>query len=235
MTCPLPVRKWWQDYVAGRLKTPRDIFLAAWNNDPDPAQPYDRFLDVPDPVGWDAPARLKAPLHFRSESYMRQVRVADWSDCDPRLVVWAAVFQQMARKRDIPLYVHTALRSRSVQDRLRAEGRSRATYPRSAHNIGEAVDVVHGVYHWDMNAQEWRLLHALGLLALDRVNTYLRKDHKLSLTWGGTFRSLYDPAHWEITDFRSRIRELPEPDAPVRYTPDQAIKKRHDLLSGMSV
>lgn len=235
MSAPGPVSRWWQDYVAGRLRTPRALFNAAWGDSPDPAQSADRVFDVPDPgPTWDAPDRLKAPLHFRSESYMRQIRRADWSFCDPRLAVWAAVFQQMARKRDIPLYVHAALRPKSVQNALVAQGRSRAKYPRSAHNIGEAVDIVHGVFHWSMNESEWSLLHALGNMALDRCNAYLKGPFKLSLTWGGDFKRLYDPAHWEITDFRNRIRVLPEPDAPVRFTPQDLLKRRLELLGSMA-
>lgn len=234
MSAPGPVAKWFQDYVMGRLRTPQAIFRAAWANNPDPAQSADRVFDIPAPDGWDAPERLQAPLHFRSETYMRQVRRADWHGCDPRLLVWASVLQQMARRRDIPLYVHCALRDRRTQNSLLAKGVSRAKYPRSAHNIGEAVDIVHGVYHWQMNEQEWALLHVLGRLALDRTNAYLKKEHKLDLTWGGSFKSLYDPAHWEITDYRKRIRALADHDVPIRYTPKQALEGRHTLLAGMA-
>ncbi|MFD1881004.1 M15 family metallopeptidase [Paracoccus pacificus] len=88
----------------------------------------------------------------------------------------------------------------------------------SAHNIGEAVDVVHGLYHWDMSLDEWRFLHALGVRVLDRLNAGVPAADRLRLEWGGNWSSLYDPAHWEIWDFRSRRRPLADVP-PVRYTP----------------
>lgn len=233
MRCPLPLTKWWQDYVAGRLKTPRDIVSAAWNENPDQAQAADRFFGVPDPGPvWDVPARLSAPGFMRSEAHMRQGYRADWAFCDPRLMVFAATLINMAARRDIPLYVHTALRSRKAQEDAVRRGVSKASYGRSAHNIGCAVDVVHGVFHWYMNRSEWALLHALGLLALEHVNTQLPRRRKLALTWGGNFRSLYDPAHWEVSDFRDRLHKLPPAAVPIHMSPDQILKRRADLLSG---
>ena len=220
MTCKLPVPKWWQDYVAGRLKTPQSIVKAAQAEAAGPADMGDRFFGAPEPdKTWTAPQRLKAPLHFKTEAYQRQVRRADWSFCDVRLVVWAAQFQMMAKSREIPLYVHAALRSKSVQDRAVRERTSKAKYPYSAHNIGEAVDIVHGTYHWDLNKAEWDVLHVLGRLSLDRINSRLKSADKLALTWGGHFKTLYDPAHWEISDYRHRTRELPEPLEPVHRSP----------------
>lgn len=207
--------EWWQRFVRGELRSPQDIFHAASNEVP---MPDSRFLGVPDDVGWSAPARLAAPAFMRKDAFLRQMDRADWQHVDRRLMRWAAVFIELARKRDIPLYVHCALRTEVDQARVNIQGNSKAHYPRSAHNIGEAVDIVHGVYHWEMTRQEWQMLYVLGLRALDLVNADLKKADKLDLTWGGHFKSLYDPAHWEIADYRSRIRRLPV-GPPVRYTP----------------
>lgn len=208
--------RWWQDYVAGRLRTPQAVYRAAVQETPLPSL---RIFETPEdgPV-WDAPLRLQAPGFFNCESYLRQSTRADWAYCDRRLMYWAALFVQNARKRGIPLYVHCALRDEAEQAKLKAQGHSKAVYPRSAHNIGEAVDIVHSVFHWNMTRDEWALLHVLGRLTLDRVNAQLPKPRKLSLTWGGDFKSLYDPAHWEISDYRARVRRLP-PAPPVTHTP----------------
>lgn len=233
MTCFLSPKKWWQDYIAGRLRTPQAIYSAAHNDDPDNARSDDRVFDVSDPgPTWDAPARLKASNHFSTNSYLRQIERADWALCDPRLLVWSALFTEMAKKRGIPLYVHCALRNEAEQNRVYNAGNSKAKYGQSAHNIGEAVDIVHGVFHWEMNRSEWALLEVLGRLALDKLNATLKKDNKLSLTWGGSFKSIYDPAHWEITDFRSRRRPL-SPVKPLRFTPKLALQQRHTLLQGL--
>lgn len=214
---------WWQDYVLGRLRTPQDIFRAALSENPDPAQAGARMFDIPpDTDHWSAPDRLKAPSFFATPAYLKQMDRADWAHCDPRLMYWAAMMIKAARKRQIPLYVHCALRDKAEQDRVYAAGHSKVKYPRGAHNIGEAVDIVHGVYHWQMSRDEWALLSVLGRLCLDRVNAQLRKDDKLHLQWGGDFKSLYDPAHWEVRDYRARIRALPAAP-PVRLTPSKIL------------
>lgn len=233
MSCPTSPSKWWQDYVAGRLRTPQSIVSAAWNDQPDPAQASDRFFSIPEPgPRFDAPVRLSAPVFMRSEAAMKQRYRADWAHCDPRLMVFAATFVHMAARRNVPLYVHTALRSRAAQEAVKASGASRAAYGRSPHNIGEAVDVVHGVFHWDMNSEEWKFLYALGRLAEAHVNVSLKTQNKLVLTWGGNFRSLYDPAHWEIADFRSRPG-VPPQTVPVRLSTDEILSRRFDLLRGL--
>lgn len=213
------LQRWWQDLVAGRLRTPQDLMLAARAEGPDPARASDRFFNEPrDGFVWDVPQRLSAPNFILTEHHIGQGERADWQHVDRRLMRWAAVFVELARKRGIPLYVHTAFRTEAEQAKVNSAGNSKAAYPRSAHNIGEAVDVVHGVYHWTMTRQEWALLHVLGLRALDLVNRDLKKVDKLQLVWGGSFKSLYDPAHWEIADYRARIRRLPV-GPPVRMMP----------------
>lgn len=212
------LRNWWQNYVLGGLRTPQDLYGSAL------AENYvtesdDRFLgDLPSDAEWQAPERLKYPVYWRLQMYLDQSSRADWQSTDIRLQRWAALFIEYARKRDIPLYVHCATRTEAEQALVYARGNSRARYPSSAHNIGEAVDIVHGRYHWDMTRQEWQMLYTLGMLALDRVNATLPKAQKLQLTWGGHFRTLYDPAHWEIADYRGRLRRLPLADS-VRLTP----------------
>lgn len=185
----------------------------------------ERFFDTPaDGPVWDAPARLRDPAHFRSNGWLRQQERADWRHADPRLMFWAARFVEAARSREIPLYVHCCLRDKAEQDRLVAAGHSRARYPQSAHNIAEAVDIVHGRYHWDMTRAEWDLLHVLGRLVLERVNAQLPDARKLRIVWGGGFKSLYDPAHWEIEDFRARRRPLAA-GPPVYKTPAAILKE----------
>ena len=218
------VSKPWQDYVAGRLRTPRAIRSAFLSEALGPSDAYDRFFDLPGDTGpLEALARLRAPAHFASNAYLRQQERADWAHADPRLMFWSAHFCEALRRRHIPVYVHTALRGRNEQDNLVTLGRSKARYPSSAHNIGEAVDIVHGTNHWDLTRTEWAVLEVLGRLSLAKVNAYLPAARKLRLVWGGSFKSLYDPAHWEVEDFRARRRPLP-PLLPVHRSPRMILK-----------
>lgn len=217
------VTRWWQDFIAGRLRTPQDIVAAARAENPDPAQASSRFLvDSVDSVDWDVPARLKAPNFLLSEAHIRQGERADWQHADRRLLRWAAVFVELARMRGIPLYAHCAFRTEAEQAKVNSSGNSKAAYPRSPHNIGEAVDIVHGVYHWTLTPDEWAFLAVVGWRAIDLVNRDLKKVDQLQLTWGGTFKTLWDPAHWEITDYRTRIKRLPV-GSPVRIMPRKVL------------
>jgi len=208
----------------GRLKTPQDICTEARADNPNPAQASDRFLDDPfDSVVFDIPRRLSAPHFFNTQGHFEQMERADWQQVDPRLRYWAAMVQETARMRGIPLYVHSAFRTEAQQAELIRRGVSKAAYPRSAHNIGEAVDIVHGVFHWNLTDKEWLFLHKLGTECARKLNAKLPKARKLVLNWGGddqtssdTFR--WDPAHWEISDYRDRIRRVTV-EEPKRHTP----------------
>ena len=231
------LRSWWQDYLAGRLRTPQAIVRAASADfQSADARSSERFLDLPpDALHWDAPARLCARGFLDTTPYLTQMHKADWQQCDPRLMRWAALFCELARKRGVPLYVHSAFRTEAQQAALVAKGHSKTPYPRSAHNNGEAVDIVHGVFHWTLTKQEWALLGVLGRLALDRVNSSIHRPkrlpsgvnplhyEKLALDWGGDW-SFYDPAHWQISTYRARIKRRPVLP-PVRLTPRAILTK----------
>lgn len=214
--------KWWQDYVVGRLRTPQAIVAAARAENPD--QYEDRFTKepVPDAVQWDTPKRLQAVQFLTSEAYARQNQRADWQQCDKRLRLLAAKVVLRAKGLGIPLYVHSAFRTKTEQDELVSRGVSKAAYPRSAHNIGEAIDLVHGVYHWNLTNREWQFIAWLVRDELRKLNATLPKAEKLDLTWGGpdgpADKFGWDPAHWEIGDYRTRIRKLPEL-VPVHMSP----------------
>lgn len=214
--------RWWQQYVLGRLTTPQALVAAARAENPDKIE--DRFTQSPtDNKQWDTPKRLRAEAFLTSESYAKQQLRADWQQCDPRMRLLAARIVLRAHGLGIPLYVHSAFRTKAEQDDLVRRGVTKAPYPRSAHNIGEAFDLVHGVFHWELTAREWSFLHWLGQEELRKVNAKLSKDKRLEINWGGddgipsdTFK--WDPAHWEVLDYRDRIRKMPVA-VPVHMSP----------------
>lgn len=205
---------WWAKLVGGGFATPQQLVREAYLEDASLGETKTRFFGAPaDTEAFTAPKRLQAPAFMKSNAFLTQWNRADYQFTDRRLMRWSAQFIELARARGIPLYTHCAFRTREEQERLRAQGFSKASWPNGAHNIGEAVDIVHGVHHWEMTTQEWYYLYTLGKEALRRVNAKLPKGQKLALNWGGddqtstdTFR--WDPAHWEIIDYRKRIRRI---------------------------
>lgn len=214
--------KWWQDYVMGGLRTPQDIHAASRAERPDNTE--DRFTSDPvERATWDVPLRLAAPHFLTSQVYAQQQQRADWQHAPAHLQRWAAMLVMAAHKRGIPLFVHCCYRGEVEQNRLRKEGVSKRAFPKGAHNIAEAVDIVHGTYGWNLTPKEWAYIHTLGQDCLRRLNASLTKDKKLHLNWGGndgtpsdTFR--WDPAHWEISDYRLRSKALPM-GLPVHKSP----------------
>lgn len=91
------------------------------------------------------------------------------------------------KAKGIELAVVESYRTHAKQKEYYNMGRkyTRTTGGRSKHQYGLAVDVVpvrDSVFIWD-NAVLWRKIGAEG--------------EKLGLRWGGRWRSLYDPAHFE--------------------------------------
>lgn len=227
------LQRWWQEYVLGGLKTPQAIHAASRAETPDKveirAPQHPESLPPVDHPQWDTPKRLQAPGFLLSTSYAAQQQRADWQQTDQRLAVLFARVILRAAKLGIPLYVHSAFRTKAEQDTLVRRKVTKAPYPRSAHNIGEAVDLVHGVYHWDLTKREWAYLHWLVQDEQRKVNALLPKARKLALNWGGddgthsdTFK--WDPAHWEILDYRNRTRVMPVAD-PLHRSPSVTVVK----------
>jgi len=170
----------------------------------------DRFFNrLPEGLVSHAPRRLAAPHLMTAESTLRQHDRANWYATRAEIKEFAAYYIEAARSVGIPLYVHGAFRTKATQDGLKAAGRSRASWPRAPHCQGAAVDVVHCAYHWDMTPNEWAWLGKVGKDVADRRG--------IEITWGGDW-NFYDPAHWELSDWRNHIHKHPQGE-PVRRTP----------------
>lgn len=226
-----PVRLWWQRLLGGLIKTPQQLHAEsraeAAVNDAQ-ADHFKRFtMEYDDPIKAVLPQRLVMRSIMTSDAMLRRHGAANWSYVDPALMGWAAMFIEQARKRGIPLYVHSAFRTKAEQDALVAKRASRTPWPRAAHCQGKAVDIVHGELHWQMSNAEWAYLFDVAQEALRLFNSNRPKEKWLKLRWGGDWDSdgetederFYDPAHWEILGWQDHaILRLPEVE-PVRHTP----------------
>ncbi|AYP28804.1 MAG: putative endolysin [Microviridae sp.] len=179
------------------------------HNLPQHTTQFDRFLGNYKLDNKPPDQRLAAPKsHFTSDGYLRSQHRADFQQVPTRLRVFAARLIEAGRSYSIPLYAHSAFRTRAEQDQMVARGVSKAHWPRAAHCQGAAVDIVHGFYHWDMTPDEWRFMGKLGKDIAAKM--------RLPIVWGGDW-SFYDPAHWELADWRDNIRAT-EGGTPIRLT-----------------
>lgn len=108
------------------------------------------------------------------------------------------IMVRRARKISIPLFTHAVMRTKEEQDRLFVMGRSKVQYANAPHCHGCACDIVHSIRAWDLNEAEWTILGHIGKQVAASLG--------IKITWGGDW-SFYDPAHWELADWRSRLAE----------------------------
>jgi hypothetical protein len=117
----------------------------------------------------------------------------------PDIVTFWKGMQKECEKRNISVRAFEFVRSMDKQEYYYKTGRSKAPAGRSAHNIGglgitAAVDIISTERAWDLTKKEWDILIAIG-------NEVARKK-KIKIVNGSTFTKLYDPAHWELKDWR---------------------------------
>lgn len=114
--------------------------------------------------------------------------------CHPQLVEFYQAFHAALEKRAMPFVGFEFYREPERQEALKKSGVSNAGPMSSPHQWGMAVDVVHFERFWSLTKAEWAVIGLIG-------KEVARKRH-IRVTWGGDFKSIYDPAHWELTDWR---------------------------------
>jgi hypothetical protein len=143
------------------------------------------------------------------ERYRDQQGRADRTGARPELVEFERKLVKRAFKLGIPLFAHAFVRTGDDQNRLYVKGVTKARAGESPHNFGAAVDLIHGTKAWDLTRKQWAIIGHLGkeVAAAVRVNLPPSDDPgaprtgPLRITWGGDWE-FYDPAHWELTDWR---------------------------------
>lgn len=137
---------------------------------------------------------LQDPHYYSSPQYFEDIGKADWPLTDQVLLEFTRKLFLQARRDHVPIYVHTAYRSRALQAALARAGKSNVSS--GPHQRGAAVDIVHAFYHWNAPDQFWSYLNLVGHEII-RANGY-------PIQWGGDFKSLYDPAHWQLREWRKK-------------------------------
>lgn len=94
----------------------------------------------------------------------------------------------------VPMFPHAIVRGQNQQEAAFAAGHSKARFGQSAHNFGMAVDLIHGVKAWQMDKKAWEIIGHIG--------KELAMSKQIHVVWGGDFKSLWDPAHWELRDWK---------------------------------
>ena len=135
----------------------------------------------------------------RSEKYSEQQARANRSGADPEIVEFERVFVKRLRKMNLPFYCHTMVRTRADQQAAWVRGVSKVKGDKAFPHELWAADIIHGTKGWDLTRKQWDIVGHIGLEVAAQLG--------LKIVWGGNFKSLYDPAHFELADWRKRAAE----------------------------
>lgn len=143
-----------------------------------------------------------------SQRYQEQQWRALEKGAHPDILEFKRVFIRRMAKLGVPMFASEVVRSPERQNDLYALGNSRAKGGQSPHQFGCAVDIVHSVKGWSMEPKAWALIGHVGKELITQKGLQVE-----SLAWGGDW-GFYDPAHWQIADWKADKVLYPWPDFP---------------------
>lgn len=177
----------------------------------------------------DIPSALRAIQardYLSSAKYTAQQQIARTEGAHPHIIEFSRLLiERMAKRFYVPLYAHTMRRTMQEQFDLLARKVTRDSpadglWPHQWH----AVDIVHGILHWQMEKKSWA--------AIGHVGKELAKDRGFDIVWGGDWK-FYDPAHWEIRDWKNQGPEnFPVVRMDTRLLKRHASENARDYLDG---
>jgi hypothetical protein len=172
--------------------------------EPDPVEfPPDMKLS---PTMSGALAGLVNREFLASQRYQEQQWRANVRGAHPDILEFKRVFIARMAKFGVPVFAPEVIRSPERQNDLYALGNSRARGGQSPHQYGCAVDIVHSVKGWAIEPKAWSLMGHVGKELATQKGLQIQ-----SLAWGGDW-GFYDPAHWQIADWKADKAFYPWPD-----------------------
>jgi hypothetical protein len=121
------------------------------------------------------------------------------------IVEFEKAFIKRCAEIGIPMFCHCMVRTPDEQRQLFKDGYSNDSpddgmYPHKAC----AVDIVHSKYGWNLTVDQWAVIGHIG-----KEVAQLRG---IKITWGGDWKTKRfpngDPAHWELTEWEERQKEV---------------------------
>ncbi|QCS37273.1 hypothetical protein [Tortoise microvirus 78] len=128
-----------------------------------------------------------------SRKYREQQLRADREGAHPVILDFERAFVRRLAKLGVPMFASEVLRAPERQNELHKAGNSKAKAGQSPHQYGMAVDLVHGVKGWGLDPRSWKMI--------GHVGKELARQNGWRLTWGGDWK-FYDPAHWELANWK---------------------------------
>lgn len=136
-----------------------------------------------------------------SQKYVEQQTRAIRDGAHPKIVEFSdTLIRKLAKRHGVPMFSHCIVRTEEDQKAAYIKGVSKTLA--GAHTKGCATDVVHSVMAWDLDPMAWQMIGHLG--------HQIAKAMTIRIVWGGDDPGVddtfdWDPAHWELADYREDI------------------------------
>lgn len=146
----------------------------------------------------EALARLRKPLFMQTPKYGEQQHRANRVGADRDIVEFEWRFIRRFQKLDIPMFCDAMVRTAEeqqalVDQKVSKDSPSDGLWP----HMGFAVDLIHGVLGWALPDASWQMIGHIGKEVAAQAG--------IKVVWGGDWK-FYDPAHWELADWRERAK-----------------------------
>lgn len=169
----------------------------------------DAASSAPQTPPGDSLAALRAIVdkpYLESVKYETQQFRANRQGAHLLIVEFEKYFRKRLEEMGIPTFTHCMVRT--YEDQLKAyQGGFSTIHPdRGYPHQHCAIDRVHSKYGWNMTVDQWAILGHIG--------KEVAQMRGIDITWGGEGRFISkrwphgDPAHWELTHWRERAKEV---------------------------
>lgn len=165
----------------------------------------------PDGAKWADQLRGMADRPFLANSkWKEQQKRADRAGVHPDIVEFDRSMVKRMAELGVPMFCSEMMRSPERQNMLFDTGMSKATAGNSAHQYGCALDLIHSKKGWEMTRQQWLVVGQVGQDLIKQKGFAI-----VSLAWGGDWQ-FYDPAHWQVANWREVKGWYPWAEKPAR-------------------
>lgn len=151
-----------------------------------------------------AKLRLIDKPFLTTPKYKEQQGRAVREHCHPEIIEFEGALVRELKNNGMPFFCHSMFRTTQEQQALFDQGEGVTTLQGgdSAHNYGCAADIIHSHLPWDLadTDQEQKLCWSI----VGHIGFEVAKKLKIKVEWGGDWRKPWDPAHWQLADWRER-------------------------------
>lgn len=148
----------------------------------------------------DALNAMKDMAFLKHPTYEAQQWRANRENAHLLILEFERAFIKRCAYLGIPMFAHTVVRDRKEQQRVYDEGFSKTKPVLKWAHQHCAADIVHSKYAWNLTKDQWKLLGHIGKEVAHMLG--------IAIVWGGDWKSPWDPAHWELAQWRERAKEV---------------------------